>query len=168
MRTTQSMTSVCFPRCPKIVENARSEVVIDIIISKCLFYFTVFYLTTISIYIHTHLNTQTHTHKYAYVYTHLYIYIYTVVALNDKVKKAQRNQNPRPIIPTMAVSVLSNNSQSYVACPPNSREVSHFSSHLNSSHLTLSHLTSSFLALPFLTLPRLTLSYRSLPYFALP
>lgn len=33
-----------------------------------------------------------------------------------------RNKNPRPIIPTMEVSVLSNNSKNYVPCPPNSRE----------------------------------------------
>ena len=47
----------------------------------------------------------------------------TAVEVIEKVKKGVKN--PRPIIPTMSVSVLSNNSKSYVPCPPNSREVSY-------------------------------------------
>lgn len=54
---------------------------------------------------------------------HYYVHVSNAaVEVIEKVKKGVKN--PRPIIPTMSVSVLSNNSKSYVPCPPNSREVS--------------------------------------------
>ena len=79
---------------------------------------------------------------YIHIYTYIYLYSHTVVEVPDKAKRAHKNLNPRPIIPTMAVSVLSNNSKSYVACPPNSREV---------SHLTAPYFTASYLALTYLS-----------------
>ena len=136
-------------------------------IKVLLLFYSILLDNNLHLYSHTHLITKTHTQICTHIYTRTHTYTYAVVTLNDKVKKGPRNQNPRPIIPTMAVSVLSNNSQSYVACPPNSREVSHFSPHLISSHLTpclitphftLPYFTSPHIVSPHLTLSRIVLS----------